>query len=79
VDDINPGEPLKEYILPADYFLELMDNYTSEKEANRESIRNCSVIWVLGNDDSKSNRQDDWEKMLHGIGVSKDHICAVRL
>ena len=79
VDDINPGDPVKEDILPADYFLELMDNYTSENEANRESIRNCSVIWVLGNDDSKSNRQDDWEKMLHGIGVSKDHICAVRL
>lgn len=79
VDDINPGEPVKENIISADYFLQLMDTYGSDNNANREIFRNCSVIWVLGNDDSENNVQDDWRKMLHAIGVSKDHICSVVL
>jgi hypothetical protein len=79
VDDINPGDPVKEVIIPAEYFLQLMDTYTSANEANREVFRNTSVIWVLGNDDSDRNLQDDWKKMLHQIGISKDHICSVEL
>jgi hypothetical protein len=79
IDDINPGDPVKEVIIPAEYFLQLMDTYSNENEANREVFRNTSVIWVLGNDDSQRNLQDDWKKMLHKIGVSKDHICSVEL
>jgi hypothetical protein len=79
VDDINPGDPVKEVIIPAEYFLQLMDTYPSENEANRQVFRNTSVIWVLGSDDSERNLQDDWKKMLHKIGVSKDHICSVEL
>lgn len=79
VDDINPGDPVREDIISAEYFLELMDNYSNENEANRDVFRNTSVIWVLGNDDSGSNVQDDWKKMLHSIGISKDHICSVEL
>jgi hypothetical protein len=79
VDDINPGDPVKEVIITAEYFLQLMDTYSSANEANRAVFRNTSVIWVLGNDDSQRNLQDDWKKMLHDIGVSKDHICSVEL
>ena len=79
VDDINPGDPVRENIIPAEYFLQLMDTYSSENEVNRAVIKNTSVIWVLGNDDSGSNVQDDWKKMLQKIGVSKDHICSVEL
>ncbi len=79
VDDINPGDPVQENIIPAEYFLQLMDTYSSENEVNRAIIRNTSVIWVLGNDNSSSNVQDDWKKMLQKIGVAKDHICSVEL
>jgi hypothetical protein len=79
VDDINPGDPVREDIISAEYFLQLMDNYSSDNEANREVFRNCSVVWVLGNDDSGNNLQNDWKKMLHEIGISKDHICSVEL
>ena len=79
VDDINPGDPVKEDIISADYFLQLMDTYSSDNENNREAFKNCSVIWVLGNDDSENNLQNDWKKMLHEIGISKDHICSVEL
>jgi hypothetical protein len=79
VDDINPGDPVKENIIPAQYFLQLIDTYSNENDANREVFLNSSVIWVLGNDDSERNVQDDWKKMLHQIGVSKDHICSVEL
>jgi hypothetical protein len=79
VDDINPGNPVEEVIISADYFLQLMDTYSSENEANRAVFRNTSVIWVLGSDDSGRNLQDDWKKMLHSIGISKDHICSVEL
>ncbi len=79
IDDINPGDPVKEVIIPAEYFLQLMDTYSSENEANREVFRNTSVIWVLGSDDSERNLQDDWKKMLHKIGIAKDHICSVEL
>ncbi len=79
VDDMNPGNPVREDIISADYFLELMDNYSNENEVNRAVFRNTSVIWVLGNDDSSSNVKDDWKKMLHSIGISKDHICSIEL
>jgi hypothetical protein len=79
VDDINPGDPVKETIIPAQYFLQLIDTYSNENDANREVFLNSSVIWVLGNDDSERNVQDDWKKMLHQIGISKDHICSVEL
>lgn len=79
VDDINPGKPVEEVIISAEYFLQLMDTYSSDNETNRAVFRNTSVIWVLGSDDSGRNLQDDWKKMLQEIGVSKDHICAVEL
>ncbi|MEI6086501.1 MAG: ATP-binding protein [Bacteroidota bacterium] len=79
VDDINPGDPVKEVIITAEYFLQLMDTYSSENEPNRAIFRNTSVIWVLGSDDSERNLQDDWKSMLHKIGVAKDHICSVEL
>jgi hypothetical protein len=79
VDDINPGDPVKENIIPAQYFLQLMDTYSNENDINRAVFLNSSVIWVLGNDDSERNVQDDWKKMLHQIGISKDHICSVEL
>jgi hypothetical protein len=79
VDDINPGDPVREVIITAEYFLQLMDTYSNENEANREVFRNTSVIWVLGSDDSERNLQDDWKKMLHKIGISKDHISSVEL
>ena len=79
VDDINPGDPVKEVIITAEYFLQLMDTYTSDNEANRAVFRNTSVIWVLGSDDSQRNLQDNWKSMLHKIGVAKDHICSVEL
>lgn len=79
VDDINPGEPVKEDIITADYFLKLMDTYLNVNESNREVFKNTSVIWVLGKDDSAKNLQDNWKKMLHKIGVSQDHISSVEL
>lgn len=79
VDDINPGKPVEEVIITAEYFLELMDTYSGDNDANRSVFRNTSVIWVLGSDDSGRNLQDDWKKMLQKIGVSKDHICSVEL
>lgn len=79
VDDIDPGDPVKEDIISANNFLEFMDTYTNANEGNRASIRNCSLIWVLGNDDSNNNKENDWREMLHKIGVPKDNITCIGL
>jgi hypothetical protein len=79
VDDIDPGDPVKEDIISANNFLQLIDTYTNSNESNRTTIRNSSVIWVLGNDDAEKNKQNDWREMLHKIGVPKDSITCIEL
>jgi len=79
VDDINPGNPIKEDIISADHFLRLIDNYSKANDVNRNAIKNCSIIWVLGNDDADKNIHDNWQKMLITIGVPKENIRVVEL
>jgi hypothetical protein len=79
VDDINPGDPIQEDIISANHFLQLMDTYTNANDANRNAIRNCSIIWVLGNDDAAKNLQDNWQKMLQSVGVPIENISVVAL
>ncbi|MEI8074420.1 MAG: ATP-binding protein [Bacteroidota bacterium] len=79
VDDIDPGDPVKEDIISANNFLQFIDTYTNSNDSNRTTIRNCSVIWVLGNDDADKNKQDDWREMLHRIGVPKNSISCIEL
>ncbi|MBY0481154.1 MAG: hypothetical protein K2Q21_07350 [Chitinophagaceae bacterium] len=78
IDDIDPGDPIKENIISSDQFLEYIDKYTGHDEANRKIIQNTSVIWVLGNDANGIMRQK-WTEMLQQLGVSIENISCVEL
>jgi len=78
IDDINPGDPIKNDIITPESFLKFLDTLKSENDENRKNIRDKNVIWVLGNDDSKATGLT-WKEMLEGIGVKEDNILTIDL
>ncbi len=79
IDDIDPGDPIKEDIISAAQFLEYMDKYTGHDDTNRKIIQDTSVIWVLGNDDAKNSDKQKWTEMLQQLGVAIENISCVEL
>jgi hypothetical protein len=77
IDDINPGEPVKDEIVSADTFLQLLDCYTTN-QANREAIKKANVIWVLG-DSKQIASAEKWKQMLIGIDVAGEKMSTINL
>ncbi|HET7896759.1 MAG TPA: ATP-binding protein, partial [Flavisolibacter sp.] len=78
IDDINPGQPVKQDLVsPAD-FLRFVDNYESNP-LNRHALKNANVIWVLGSEAQTTNTLDGWKDMLQTIGVPPENIFALHL
>lgn len=79
IDDINPGKPIKNQLVNADQFLQMMDCYQPCNNNNRIAIRNKKVIWVMGDGDDAISLQNEWEEMLVSIGVEKHNITCIVL
>jgi hypothetical protein len=75
IDDINPGGPIKEELVPPEKFLQFLDALKD----NREAIRSRSVIWVLGNQDSSEALRNKWTALLETIGVRGEDVYSIDL
>lgn len=79
IDDINPGDPIKENLVTPAKFLEMLDLFKEHKEENRTAIKNKNVIWVLGNVDNINDWLLSWKGMLNSIGVKDYNILSINL
>jgi len=78
IDDINPGDPVKEDLITSDRFLGFVDAL-STRDINRTALKDTNVIWVLGNDDKDRKLSANWQDMLHSIGVERDKMLSLNL
>lgn len=78
IDDINPGDPIKEDLVKPEAFLNYLDQL-SNNTSNREVFRKTSVVWVLGNDRFKEQTAERWHAMIEQIGVKKENIFSINL
>ena len=79
IDDINAGHPVKQDLISPEYFLNLVDTYSTQNEINRNAIKNMNTIWVLGSSNNGKELYGKWHEMLENIGVDKEHILSVHL
>ncbi|WP_089896891.1 ATP-binding protein [Chitinophaga arvensicola] len=78
IDDINPGDPIKEDLITPDRFLSFVDG-SSSHDINRTALKDTNVIWVLGNDDEDRKLSAKWQEMLYSIGVEKEKMLSLNL
>ncbi|MFX1704840.1 ATP-binding protein [Chitinophaga sp. CC14] len=78
IDDINPGNPVKEDLITSDRFLSFVDG-SSTNDINRTALKDTNVIWVLGNDDQDRKLSATWQNMLHSIGVEREKMLSLNL
>ncbi|TDQ07442.1 ATP-binding protein [Pedobacter metabolipauper] len=78
IDDINPGGLIKDDILTAKLFYQLLNNLDCGP-SNIKHIREKNIIWVMGNEDPNKQLEEKWETLLKQIGVSESNIKIVNL
>lgn len=79
IDDINPGELIKNDIVIPDKFLKVLDSFSVSNPENRDALKNKNVIWVLGDEDMNTVLFDNWKELLMKIGVEQKNIFAINL
>lgn len=78
IDDINPGEPIHEDLITPAAFLQYIDTL-SENEANRQVLKETTVIWVLGNERKEKDTPTLWHRLLKNIGIEEEKIHSINL
>ncbi len=79
IDDISPGKPIKEAVITAALFLELLDKYADADEDNRNTLRNKNCIWVLGSLPNVVSTENEWYLLLKNIGFNPKNIQSISL
>lgn len=79
IDDINPGDPIKNDIVSPEDFLKMLDKFSSPNSENRNTLKSKNVLWVLGNENLDNALLDKWKDMLVEIGVDKKNILSIDL
>ncbi len=86
IDDINPGDPVRNDLLHPEEFLTFLDRSPAPKVAvgpdvkNRTALASRNVIWVLGNDHHSGGNANAWVEMLEkNLGIDASRIHAVTL
>ena len=74
IDDINPGDPIKEETITADLFAAHLPALADNKAA----IIRGNIIWVLGNAGDK-NIHNDWHQLLVQLGVAVENIIHLEM
>jgi hypothetical protein len=75
VDDINPGDPVKDETITADLFAKHVNGLPENKDA----IIAGNIIWVLGNLQKQESLHNDWVERLVKIGVKKENIIRLEM
>ncbi|HWZ04965.1 MAG TPA: hypothetical protein VNX40_15215 [Mucilaginibacter sp.] len=78
IDDINPGDPIKQDLVNPAIFKGYIDTF-SKNEVNRKAIKRLKVIWVMGSEDPDNQILSDWTNMLTSIGVEDKKILSINL
>lgn len=76
IDDVNPGQPVKDEIMSADEFRNYLLDPSHGLE-NKEAVTSKNLVWVMGSDGS--HKTNEWKQMLENIGVSPDNLLVVDL
>jgi hypothetical protein len=77
IDDINPSHSdIKEVISTNEFLEKINANYGAE---NKKLLTEKKVIWVLGNENTPKEEEENWKKMLLDIGVHAENIIVVNL
>ncbi|TYQ00120.1 hypothetical protein C7447_101729 [Tenacibaculum adriaticum] len=81
IDDVNPGNPIKEELVCPDKFLKFLDPTEIGKvnEENCEILSQKNIIWILGNYKEENLEENNWVKMLLQIGVNRKKIDIINL
>lgn len=80
IDDINPGDPIKENIVNSKKFLNFIDTSKDKNILNREILKNKNIIWVMGNEYiSDKEYYSSWVLMLNELGVNNEQIESINL
>ncbi|MBX9732695.1 MAG: ATP-binding protein [Chitinophagaceae bacterium] len=74
VDDINPGDPVKDETITAD----LLAAHIPALAENKAAIIRGNIIWVLGNA-GDNNIHNDWYQLLIKLGVKADNIIRLEM
>lgn len=74
IDDINPGDPIKEETITADLF----NHHINVLTENAEAIRAKKMIWVLGNANDKI-LMSRWIELLQSLGIKGEYIQTIQL
>lgn len=77
IDDINPGDPVKEDIISPAEFLDILDTFKGA--GNRDTLKQKNVIWVMGTQAKKDSAEMQWKAMVRELGVSDEDISTVQL
>lgn len=81
IDDVNPGNPIKEDLISPEGFLKFLDP-TSVGKMNKESseiLAKKNIIWILGNYKNSDIKENKWVQMLSYIGVEQNKISVINL
>ena len=79
IDDINPGEPIKEELVTPTKFLSYIDGYSESNMENREALCNKSILWILGNEDKDKELLGKWSDLLMELGIQSENISSINL
>jgi hypothetical protein len=76
IDDVNPGQPVKDEIMSAEEFKNyLLD--PSHGVENKEAITSKNLVWVMGSDGT--HKTEEWKRMLESLGVNANNILVADL
>ena len=79
IDDINPGDPIKNELVTPDFFLSILDTFSGSNIDNRITLKNKNVIWVLGDKSIDPELFEKWKSMLVKIDVEEKNISVINL
>jgi hypothetical protein len=78
IDDVNPGVNINNVLIQPSTFLTFLNNQPFGN-ANIKTMKNSSVIWVLGNSHYDTSISTNWMNMLIHIGVAQQNITCINL
>lgn len=75
IDDVNPGEPIKDDIVSPELFL----TFLNAGVTNAKCLKEKNVVWVLGSEYRPPQAANTWAAMLVRLGVDENKIRIINL
>jgi hypothetical protein len=77
IDDVNPSHKDMAEVITTEEFLQKIEHKDSVE--NKKQLCEKKVIWMLGNETTGNNEQQDWEGLLDKIGIHAQNIITINL